>query len=336
MRIDGRNTRRALAVGALIAGAYGVGLVSADGAPQVDPLTYSGVLEEDGQLVDGDRGIEVLIFSDEVVGTQLCATQPAEATPVIKGHFSVTLHPTCADALRADSDAWVQVRVDGRPLGRTKIGAVPYALEADHALEADDSLELGGEAADLYVDWAANGTATADRFAFAEGQREFRRVLGATDFIPTADNGTEVFMGSVTQGLTYWRARSGEGQELIALATTVALPAGAMLTDLTCHFNDVDSSHDVAGDIEVGYASLDHSNLAISAVTPYLTSGDPGFQSFSADVPDIGGAHASDAAYGIIVKWHEQTAGGTTDDAPDRELTFEGCLVTYTLAELEL
>jgi hypothetical protein len=55
------------------------------------------------------------------------------------GRFSVALPDTCATAVKASPDAWAEVLVDGASLGRTKIGAVPYALEAGHATNADNA-----------------------------------------------------------------------------------------------------------------------------------------------------------------------------------------------------
>ena len=40
---------------------------------------------------------------------------------------------------RSNPNAWVEVLVDGTSLGRTKLGGVPYALEAGHATSSDSA-----------------------------------------------------------------------------------------------------------------------------------------------------------------------------------------------------
>src|SRR5690606_3243713 len=54
-------------------------------------------------------------------------------TPVEKGRFQIPLDESCTTAVGESADAWLQVIVDGESLGRAKINAVPYALEATSA-----------------------------------------------------------------------------------------------------------------------------------------------------------------------------------------------------------
>jgi hypothetical protein len=42
--------------------------------------------------------------------------------------------------VRAQRDLWVEVLVDGNPIGRSKLGAVPYAIEAQRASEPAGAL----------------------------------------------------------------------------------------------------------------------------------------------------------------------------------------------------
>ena len=43
-------------------------------------------------------------------------------------------------AVRANPELWVQVEVDGKPFERRKLGAVPYAVEAERASGAAGAL----------------------------------------------------------------------------------------------------------------------------------------------------------------------------------------------------
>jgi hypothetical protein len=130
----------------LIAFALGYGMrVLADGAPTEQPLFYSGTLESAGQLVSGAHTVSLGLYSAEQGGTALCAVE--READVEAGRFRIDVGE-CADAMRANADVWVAVAfrgsdgVDHAIEGRAKVGAVPYALEADRAKVADGA---GGE-----------------------------------------------------------------------------------------------------------------------------------------------------------------------------------------------
>jgi len=69
-------------------------------------------------------------------GNIKCLVGPTALT-LTAGAFKMALPPTCTAAVQASPDLWVEVIANGESLGRTKLGAVPYALEAGHALAAD-------------------------------------------------------------------------------------------------------------------------------------------------------------------------------------------------------
>lgn len=119
-----------LLVGAL---GYVAGRARAGGAPVSSPLTYSGRLLDGGVPVDGKKSIELHLWDDAIVSDLShlkCSTIPAAAIAVNNGHFQLTLDAACTVAIRASADLWIEVRVDGVSLGRSKVGVVPYALEA--------------------------------------------------------------------------------------------------------------------------------------------------------------------------------------------------------------
>ena len=116
--------------------------VMAEGAPTPPSLFYAGTLEDDGAPVDGEVAITLTIHDAESGGDQLCTAEGT--TRVDAGRFRLDAS-ACADALRGNPNAWVAVSFegsDGTPRaieGRSKIGAVPYALEADHALSSSSA-----------------------------------------------------------------------------------------------------------------------------------------------------------------------------------------------------
>ncbi|HUS68664.1 MAG TPA: hypothetical protein VMZ28_29210 [Kofleriaceae bacterium] len=115
---------------------------TADGTPGASPLVYSGVLEDNGTLVSGMHTVEIILWNHATNAgdaNRVCTTT-ANDTPVLDGRFRVTLVDDCADGVAEHPDIWVQVLVDAVSLGRTKLGAVPYALEAGRASAAAGQL----------------------------------------------------------------------------------------------------------------------------------------------------------------------------------------------------
>lgn len=141
MRI-GRTTTAALCALCALGGvaAYHVGRARADGVPTVSPLYYGGVLDDSGRPVDGARSVTVRVWDAATGGTTVCTTA-APGTAFSAGRFRVALDNACAAAVRANPNLWAEVQVDATTFPRTKLGAVPYALEAGRAAGASGPLE---------------------------------------------------------------------------------------------------------------------------------------------------------------------------------------------------
>src|SRR5205823_2210911 len=93
-----------------------------------------------GAPVSGMRDITVSLFDGADGGAPRCTTV-ASATTVTAGEFRVPLPDTCVLAVRATPELWAEVQVNGiamRP--RSRLGAVPYAVESRRAGEASGSL----------------------------------------------------------------------------------------------------------------------------------------------------------------------------------------------------
>jgi hypothetical protein len=126
--------------------AYLVGRDHAAGIPApATALTYTAVLTDGaGAPLTGMKNIQVILWDAATNGTQQCASASTALT-LQAGSFSLTLPATCTAAIHASPDLWAELLVDGGSLGRTKLGAVPYAIEADKAAGASGNFAVPGD-----------------------------------------------------------------------------------------------------------------------------------------------------------------------------------------------
>ncbi|MFZ5896829.1 MAG: hypothetical protein ACOY0T_37580 [Myxococcota bacterium] len=233
-----------------------VNSVRAAGIPDTgDVLTYTGHLEApDGTPVDQKKNIAVQLFAQEVDGNSVCSS-PSKPTDVDAGRFQVPLPAECVRRVQESADLWVEVSVDGAPLGRTKLGAVPYAVEASHSTTADSAVvanALGGlseaqvqkrvsgacAAGQCIRAIAADGTVTCDSSPIVTDWQIYAPVV--TNLLPSQHVSTGVWrrVGDslqlrihttvkgtvVSSGAWYWSLPSGlvaDGAKLTGGATTL-------------------------------------------------------------------------------------------------------------------
>jgi hypothetical protein len=143
-RLQSKHKILAAALFALAAGAIGLGWrgARAAGVPTMNPLYYAGFLQDGAGPVNGAKNLE-LVFWDSETSTSSAnrkCTTTASATMVTSGRFRVPLDPTCVTDVHASPDLWIEVRVDGTSLGRRKIGASAFAVEAGSASAAAGDL----------------------------------------------------------------------------------------------------------------------------------------------------------------------------------------------------
>ena len=113
----------------------------AAGIPDANVLTYTGYLEgPDGKALTGEHSISVAFWASETATSDLC-TGSLGSVELQSGRFQVPLPDECADAVKDNPNLFVDVEVDGASLGRTKLGAVPFAIEAKRATEAEQATE---------------------------------------------------------------------------------------------------------------------------------------------------------------------------------------------------
>ncbi|HMA91419.1 MAG TPA: fibrinogen-like YCDxxxxGGGW domain-containing protein, partial [Polyangiaceae bacterium] len=130
----------ALGIAIAAFGGYQVRRANAFGIPATDVLTYRGTLSDvSGVPITGAKNIQLAVWNQRDGGSQVCATA-SMLVNLANGTFQVPLGDACAEAVRNSPDLWLEVLVDGATLGRSKFGAVPYAIEARTASNAAGSL----------------------------------------------------------------------------------------------------------------------------------------------------------------------------------------------------
>lgn len=135
-----RSLKWAVCAGGLLGlcGAFVTGQSWADGIPTTGALAYSGRLEApNGDPLTGSRNLELKFWNAASGGSTPLCTTSSQSTTLDQGRFTLNLPDACTDAIGANPDVWIEILVDGSSLGRTKTGAVPYAVEASHATASD-------------------------------------------------------------------------------------------------------------------------------------------------------------------------------------------------------
>jgi hypothetical protein len=131
-----------LAAAAVFAAAAAVLMkrAEAEGIPSAPALHYSGTLVENGVPVSAVKNMGVSLWTAESAGSMVCERMRAPVE-VQAGRFRIALD-ACLTGVRANQNLWVQVDVDGSSssLPRRKLGAVPYAVEAERASQLSATL----------------------------------------------------------------------------------------------------------------------------------------------------------------------------------------------------
>ena len=124
----------------------------ATGIPPTDTLFYSGLLHDvsTGKPAVGSPSVAVDLYAAQTGGTAVCYTA-AKAVTLTDGRFRVALDPQCVAAVQQNPDLWVEVVLNGTALPRSKIGAVPYAVEPKEAAKWDTAYGWGDHASAGYL-----------------------------------------------------------------------------------------------------------------------------------------------------------------------------------------
>src|SRR5262245_22306142 len=116
-------------------------------------LTYAGVLEDGGAPFNGTVNATFKLFPQASGGAELY-NEDVNGLIVLGGDLVVELGNNGLDdsVLLDEPELWLEVTVDGEALEpRTRLNSVPYALRAELALQAEETLSFGGLLATDYV-----------------------------------------------------------------------------------------------------------------------------------------------------------------------------------------
>ncbi len=280
------TVRRLLAVaGFVAAGLFGFGVSRATTPADADALVYTGVLEDAGAPVDGDRQIQLRFFDAASGGNALCDTG-AQTVTVTGGRFEVGLPATCAAATRTADAVFVDVNVGGTSLGRARSTAVPYALGAGVAEAAAPGTALASAVAAVpeAAPWTATTvTAEVDGSAIVMGQTAARvRRIGDSVQLRVRTVISEVLAPG--SALT-WRLPAE-----LAIDMT-KLPAGVPFSDVVGHGGYFDGSQNHAMIMQPGSdntALVATCEACTGGVNTDVTASGQVFLSFEAVLPVAG------------------------------------------------
>ncbi|MBI5495853.1 MAG: hypothetical protein HY904_12585 [Deltaproteobacteria bacterium] len=213
---------------ALVAGGLGFFIRSAVAAiPTTDPvMTFTGRLTNNGAPMAGAQEIVLEVWHPG--GTTFDCKTPVQGVEVVNGFFKVPLTPSCVDALAAHANAEVDIKVNGASVGRTRAGAVPYAMEAKRA-DTATSAATGGPLATQVGDLETAVTALQNQRAAVKYR------LGAGGTLAAGGNRlnfeTRVFdlaTPAVTTGASWAFKAPKAGVYAVTVALSLGGSAGAV------------------------------------------------------------------------------------------------------------
>ena len=246
-------------MGSLLTVGIWIGRTWAAGIPDdADALTYAGTIEKtDGTPIAGTPPIDVYFFgvATPTPGTMsLCNGSGTSAG----GYFAVKLPKECTAAVRGAKDIWIDVRRGWRVRGGiTKVGAVPYAVEAGHATSADSAATANA------------GGALAQQLVPSGAVMAFNLATCPAGWTPLAAAQGRVIVG-VGPGLTLGTAVGADGVTL----TLAQLPAHThAISDPGHQHNPLDANNFLtAGGAGMANVALG-SAFNITAVTSMAKTG---------------------------------------------------------------
>jgi hypothetical protein len=125
----------------------------AAGIPEDAGMLYTGYLETPkGEPITAPVDVVLKLWDAPADGNPVCEANGKAIVP-LAGRFQLPLGKECTAAVGANANLWLEPIVNDTPLGRSPLGAVPYAVEAKHAASADAaSGDLAKELATLRAD----------------------------------------------------------------------------------------------------------------------------------------------------------------------------------------
>lgn len=143
-----KTTKWAIASGIAalaLTAAFFAGESRAAGIPPTGALTYSGLLQDTaGEPLAGPQFVEVKLWNDPSATANanlVCDSGTPASVALVSGHFSLVLPDACTVGVSTYPNVYAEVLVGATAataasLGRSKLGAVPYAVNATSAVRA--------------------------------------------------------------------------------------------------------------------------------------------------------------------------------------------------------
>jgi hypothetical protein len=169
------------------------------GIPTTETLAYSGTLLNSlGVPIKEPTPIALSLWDVASGGStdnRVCETPSQAVTPGPTGRFRLPLNPKCVDAVRKQSDLYVQLQVGGSVLPRTKMAAVPYAVVAERAALALNAVNAATAANAVSATSAVraatattvNGSIGSTMIAYRSANCVYSSLGGLTDCACNAD-----------------------------------------------------------------------------------------------------------------------------------------------------
>ena len=181
---------------ALAAGGYQLGRARADGIPTAPSMYFGATIEEAGVPVTAMRTLRVRLWDLASGGTLQCDSGSVDVM-VTAGRARVGLPAECTTAVQRSPEQWVELSVNGVVAGaRSRLGAVPYAVEAQRASALTEAaqtglvppgavLAFGGSAASPPAGWLSCDGRAVSRTEYARLFAAIGIAHGAGDGIAT-------------------------------------------------------------------------------------------------------------------------------------------------------
>jgi len=138
-----------LAVATLVSLIPQVRSALAAGIPTTEPLIFTAQLTDTNGVPVNQTGALVLVSvwkaeTSTATADQVCSTPPLTNQSIPQGHLRVVLPAACVSAVHENANLWVEALVGNTTFPRIRVGAVPYAVEAQKAVEARQATSAAG------------------------------------------------------------------------------------------------------------------------------------------------------------------------------------------------
>jgi hypothetical protein len=211
---------------------YKIRRASADGISSITPMYYAGTITDGaGSPLSGMHNLQLIVWDDptSTSSTHLRCTTMASGVVLSAGRFRVPLDNTCTPVIHATPDLWVDVQLDGASIGRSKIGAVPFAVESDRAAGLTPSAAQSLVPPGTVIAFAGNTVPTGWRLCdgSALSRSAYATLFAAIGTLHGSGDGTTTFNLPDYRGRFLRGTDNASGHDLGVAGRTPASPGGS-------------------------------------------------------------------------------------------------------------